>query len=299
MQSGRLFEIIYVLLERGGATVPELAERLEVSERTVRRDIDALSASGVPVYAARGRNGGVRLLDDFVLSRSLLSEREQDEILYALQSLRATGADVGANVLSRLNGLFRRGATDWIDVDFSGWGSGPADKQLFPLLRQAILDRRVLCFDYYASTGAGSHRTVEPLKLRFKGMGWYLQAFCRDRQGYRTFRLSRMENLALSDDTFAPRPTPPELDTAQPSLPMDHLTIRFDPALAFRVYDEFDRSQIEKQPDGSLLVHAAWPAGFWGCGYLLSYGAGAEVLSPPSMRARLREEAEKLTEKYR
>ena len=299
MQSGRLFEIIYVLLERGGATVPELAERLEVSERTVRRDIDALSAAGVPVYAARGRNGGVRLLDDFVLSRSLLSEREQDEILYALQSLRATGADVGANVLSRLNGLFRRGTTDWIDVDFSSWGSGAADKQLFPLLRQAVLDRRVLCFDYYASTGAISHRTVEPMKLRFKGMGWYLQAFCRDRHDYRTFRLSRMENLTLAADTFSPRPAPPELDAETQAVPMEHLTIRFDPALAFRVYDEFDRAQIEKQPDGSLVVRAVWPAGFWGCGYLLSYGAGAEVLSPPSMRDRMREETAKLSEKYR
>ena len=92
MQSGRLFEILYILLERGGATVGELAGQLEVSERTIRRDIDALSASGVPVYAARGRRGGVRLLDGFVLSKSLLSAREQDEILYALQSLRATGA---------------------------------------------------------------------------------------------------------------------------------------------------------------------------------------------------------------
>lgn len=298
MQATRLFEILYVLLERGAATVPALAARLEVSERTVRRDVDALSAAGVPVYATRGRGGGVRLLPEFVLSKSLLSAREQDEILSALQSQRATGMVEGAQVLSRLSGLFRREATDWIDIDFSNWGSGSAEKQLFSLLKQAILERRTVSFSYYASYGQASQRVVEPRRLCFKGMGWYVQAFCRERQDFRTFRLTRIEHLQLQDECFELRGSLPEIDSAENDVPMEPLTIRFSPAVAFRVYDEFDRASVVRGEDGSLLVKTNWPVGAWGFGYLLSFGADAEIVEPKEARDRFVAQTQKILQQY-
>ena len=300
MQSGRLFEILYILLERGGATVGELAARLEVSERTVRRDIDALSAAGVPVYAARGRRGGVRLLDGFVLSKSLLSAREQDEILYALQSLRATGAERDGALLTRLSALFRREAVDWIDADFSDWGDTGERRALFSLLKAAILEQRVLAFDYCGQNGQAARRTVEPAKLRFKGISWYLQAWCREKKAFRTFKLSRMEHVSLLDEQFVPHSPPPALDGAGAiSVPTTRIVVRFSPVVAFRVYDEFDRANITPQPDGSLIVQAEWPVGAWGAGYLLSYGSHAEILHPPALRRHVAEEAEKIAALYR
>ena len=299
MQSGRLFEILYILLERGGATVGELADQLEVSERTIRRDIDALSAAGVPVYAARGRRGGVRLLDGFVLSKSLLSAREQDEILYALQSLRATGAEQDGALLTRLSALFRRETVDWIDADFSDWGDTGERRALFEQLKAAILERRVLSFDYFGQNGQAARRTAEPVKLRFKGISWYLQAWCRERQAFRTFKLSRMEHVAVLDEHFAPHAAPPSLDgTGTVSVPTTRIVVRFSPAVAFRVYDEFERARIQPQPDGSLLVRTEWPVGAWGAGYLLSYGAQAEILHPPALRRHVFEEAEKIAALY-
>lgn len=299
MQSGRLFEILYILLERGGATVGELAAQLEVSERTIRRDIDALSASGVPVYAARGRRGGVRLLEGFVLSKSLLSAREQDEILYALQTLRATGAVQDGTLLTRLSALFRREAVDWIDADFSDWGDTGERRALFDLLKAAILERCVLDFDYYGQNGQATHRTAEPVKLRFKGISWYLQAWCREKQGFRTFKLSRMENVRLLEERFVPRDAPPALDgTGTASVPTTGIVVRFSPVVAFRVYDEFDRANITPQPDGSLLVQTEWPVGAWGAGYLLSYGSHAEILHPPALRRHVAAEAKKIMALY-
>ena len=103
MHTGRLFEIVYLLQSRPRMTARELAERFEVSVRTIYRDIDALSAAGVPVYAARGGGGGVGLLPGYVLDRSLLTDGEQDEILYALRAMAAAG--MGGAALEKLAGL--------------------------------------------------------------------------------------------------------------------------------------------------------------------------------------------------
>ena len=102
MQINRLFEIVYLLLERGSVTASELAERFEVSTRTVYRDVEALSEAGVPVYATRGRRGGISLMENFSLNRSLLTAKEQDEILFALQSMKATSAAECEGLLTRL-----------------------------------------------------------------------------------------------------------------------------------------------------------------------------------------------------
>ena len=114
MQSQRLFEIVFLLMERSPRTTGELAERLEVSTRTVRRDVEALSAAGVPVYTTRGRGGGVRLMDGYVLDRSLVTDADQAEILAGLATLRQTGATDDEGLAERMAQL---GATEAINLD--------------------------------------------------------------------------------------------------------------------------------------------------------------------------------------
>lgn len=152
MKNGRLFELLYLLVERRALTAGELAERFEVSERTIYRDVDALSAAGVPVYTQRGQGGGIRLMDQFVLDRCLLSPREQDEVLFALRALLSTGGLEGAEALERLSALFRREAEGWVEVDFTDWGSGEQERENFRIVREGILERRLLDFTYYASS---------------------------------------------------------------------------------------------------------------------------------------------------
>ena len=107
MQESRLFKIVYHLLDKGQATAPELAEKFEVSVRTIYRDIDALSGAGIPVYAEAGRNGGIHLMSDFVLDKAVLSEEEKQEILTALQSINLTN-NIGINqTLQKLSAIFR------------------------------------------------------------------------------------------------------------------------------------------------------------------------------------------------
>lgn len=162
MSNSRLFGILYYLIENGGATAPELADQFEVSVRTIYRDVDALSAAGIPVYAEPGRKGGIRLLNGFVLDRTLLSASEKEDILTALQSRIAAG-DMEAGLpatLTKLSALFRLDAPDWLEVDFSRWGDKPADNRTFNLIREAISRQRALRIRY-----AGSAREITERKI--------------------------------------------------------------------------------------------------------------------------------------
>ena len=217
MKDSRLFEILYLLMERRSVTAGELAQRLEVSERTVYRDIDALSAAGIPVFAQRGQGGGIRLMEQFVLDRALLSQAQQDEILFALQAILATGGGTEEDTLARLTALFRREGADWLEVDFTDWGSAPAERENFALVKGAILGHRPLSFTYYSSAGKRSRRTAEPARLVFKGGCWYLSAFCRQRQDWRIFRLVRMEDLTVEAGTCPPRRPPERLEIGRAS----------------------------------------------------------------------------------
>lgn len=286
MLADRLFQIVYLLLERGRMTADELARELEVSVRTVYRDVDALSAAGVPVCTAQGKGGGVTLMEGYVLDRAAFTGEEQRQLLTALQSL--PGRE-GAQALTKLSALFRCRETDWLRVDLSRWGAPGRDNEKFRLLKGAILDRRTVRFTYAGSQGLTRPRQVLPARLVYKGQGWYLQAWDTQREDFRTFRLSRILSPEVCAESFRRRLDPPDMDFSGDIPPLFRVEarLRFDPHLAFRVYDEFDEGCVTRQGDGSLLVEAVFPEDRWLYGYLLSFGAGVEILSPDSLRRRM------------
>ena len=120
MQMARLFEIVQILLNEKDVTAKKLAKHFEISVRTVYRDIEALMFAGIPIYSERGKNGGIRLMEDYVMDRALISDKDQNEILYALQSLKALNYPDNNKILSKLNSIFNRKSTNkWIEVEFS------------------------------------------------------------------------------------------------------------------------------------------------------------------------------------
>ena len=200
MQESRLFRILYYLLDKGHATAPELAEKFEVSVRTIYRDVDAISSAGIPIYVTTGRNGGIQFLDDYVLNKSFFSDSEKLEILSSLQSLSAVQYPEVDTILNKLGAIFQTSLTDWIDVDFSRWGSvAESENKLFRQLKQAIFENCEIAFDYHNAAGDSGKRNVYPYKLVYKDKAWYLYAFCLSRNENRLFRLSRIKNLILTE----------------------------------------------------------------------------------------------------
>lgn len=300
MQIDRLFQIVYILLLQETATARALAEKLEVTERTIRRDIDALSLAGVPVYTSRGRGGGISLLPGYALPGSLLTENEQQEILGALQGLSAIGG-AAPQALEKLGALFGSVGRDWIRADFSDWNGVQDDK--FEIIKKGIFTGRVIRFCYFGSNGESMVREAEPLLLWFKHRSWYLKAWCRVRGGMRLFRLSRMQGLELLEERFTPRDEelPEEAARQYPGSGQPAYTtflIKIDASEAYRVHDEFPPAQVQVGQDGSFLATMRCPADDWMVGYMLSFGPHAELLEPAFMRGRIQRQIQKMMERY-
>ena len=287
MSAGRLFAIVNYLLTHPRASAAELAGRFEVSTRTIYRDVEALSAAGVPVYAERGRGGGVRLMDGYAVGKALFTAEEQDRLLSALSLLSATAALPEKALLEKLSALFRRPAVDWIDVDFSRWGSEAAEHATFETIRRAILEKRLLRFDYIAADGKMAGRTICPAKLTFKHHAWYLQGFCLLRGAYRTFKIVRMCSVEALEERFAEALCPPPIAEMAGDGNRIWVTLRADPELETRLLEEFYGCEIEREPGGAFRVRAHLAGGDWLVHYLLSFGPHLSVLDPPGLREAL------------
>ncbi|OOM76145.1 YafY family protein [Clostridium sp. BL-8] len=300
MQINRLFEIVYILLNRKTITARELAEHFEVSVRTIYRDIDALSIAGIPVYTSKGKSGGISLTDNFVLNKSMLSEKEQEEILMSLKSLSVMKFLDVEPVFKKLSTVFNKEGVSWIDVDLSQWGSDSDEKDKFSLIKTAILNNRVVSFMYYNSNGEKSLRNVEPLKIIFKGQGWYLYGFCKLKNEFRIFKFTRIKKLNLQNDVFKRDIINDTLNISDKlhDIKMVTLNLKIHENMAYRVYDEFAEENIVKNADGSFNTIAIFPEGDWIYGYIMSYGEYAEVVEPDYIREIIKRKFEEGLKNY-
>ncbi|MDE6387308.1 MAG: YafY family transcriptional regulator [Lachnospiraceae bacterium] len=291
----RLLSIIYILMNKGTVTATELAERFEVSVRTIYRDIDTLGMAGIPVYTTKGRGGGISLTEQFVLNKMLVSKKEQKQILAALISLRETGVYEEEEILEKLGDFFMEKPESWVAIDFSDWSG--RRQELFGQIKDAILNRRVLQFDYYGQHGEMTHRCVEPVQLLFKEYTWYMRAFCRTRQAIRLFKVLRMKRVEALDETFDIRDDltvePPSENMGAPNLsvviedPEPEIILWIDKREAYRIYDRFDEDEITVLPDGHFEVHYRCTLDDWVYGLILSFGPSAIVLEPKSVRTEI------------
>lgn len=312
----RLLSIIYILMNKGTVTAAELAKRFEVSVRTIYRDIETLSMAGIPVYTVKGKNGGIRLTEQFVLNKMLVSKKEQQQILAALHSLKETGAQEETAILVKLGDFFMEKPESWVAIDFSDWSG--RRKELFNQIRDAILNRYVIQFDYYGQYGDMAHRCVEPIQLLFKEYTWYVRAYCRTKQDMRLFKVMRMKRVEVLEETFplknieALRQQPEDISmmenpapstahcTEIPSVygPAPEITLWIDKKEAYRIYDRFEEEEITVLPDGNFTVCLNCYVDDWIYGMVLSFGPSAQILAPEWMRSEMRRRIDAMRKLY-
>lgn len=295
MKNNRLFGIIYLLLSKDKMTARELADYFEVSTRTIYRDIEALSELYIPIYMSQGKNGGIQLLDHYKLDKTLLTDDDQKQILFSLQGINKLHIDQD-HVYEKMKNFFSKEDESWFDIDFTVWGNSDEHKQNFELIKNAIINKKRIQFSYFNSYGQYSQRMIEPLQLCFKHNAWYLCGFDHIKNDHRFFKLTRIKDLILTNESFdRTMKEIPQIDQKPKTI---KLVLLIDRSLAYRIYDEFDESSIIKQDNGDFLIHVELPFNDWIYGYILSFGDKIQVLEPEHVKQKIIEILQKSLKNY-
>ena len=302
MQINRLFEILYILINKKHITAKELSLHFEVSVRTIYRDIDILCSAGIPVYTSQGSGGGIFIEKSYILNNSALTDEEQEKIIVALQSIPSLNTDDNSKLISKLSGLFKKNYLSWIEIDFSRWGNNEQDNQKYILIKNSIIGHTVISFNYINSYGEATIRKICPVKLFFKSSSWYIQGFCLDKKDYRIFKISRLSSLKVSSEIFdiSELPLPPPLEIKTENCPfLIEVKLKFPSHLGYRIYDNFLPEEIKKTKDGNYVVTTSFPYDKWIYSFILSFGSEVEILEPEEIKTTLLSEIEKIKAIYK
>lgn len=300
MKIERLIGILSILLQCDRVTAPELAEKFEVSRRTINRDIEELNRAGIPICTMQGQNGGIFIMENYKMDRTVLTRKEMAEILTGLRSLDSVS---GSNWYGRLMEKLQVGASDFMRgngsvlIDLSAWSKEASAGQL-ETVRAAIDGRRYLEFAYYAPEGM-SRRRIEPYYLIFRWAGWYVWGWCTLREDFRLFKLNRMADIRLAEADFAARVAPlPDTSNTRVFPGGINLKALFQPQCKWRLVEEFGPRCFEEQEDGRLLFQREYTNRAYLVSWLLAFGDQAEVLEPADIREEIREVASRMADMY-
>ncbi|MCM1329389.1 MAG: YafY family transcriptional regulator [Ruminococcus sp.] len=296
MKIDRQIGILSILLQREKVTAAELAEKFEVSARTINRDIEDINAAGIPVVSERGYGGGISVMEGFKIDKTLLTSIEMQGILAGLSGLDSVSET------SRYRRLMDKLSPDavranGIIIDLSSWDkSAVSDKIEF--IRKAVNDSEKIAFKYYSPTG-DSERIIEPYSLIFQWSNWYVWGWCESRGDYRMFKLTRLADLRLAGEKFARREVPQySCDKLRHTKGEIQAEVKFDSSVKWRIIDEFGAEIPEFFEDGSSRIIFTWsdlPSFFL---YILGFGENAEIISPKEYRAEFKNLLKKILEKY-
>ena len=297
MKDNRLFRILYYILEKEKVTANELADKFEVSVRTIYRDIDSISSVGVPIFTTQGKGGGIKIDNEFILNKSLFDANEKEQIIAALQGLEKTNEAYKSELITKLSALFKIKNSNWIEIDFTSWGSNNTYQDLFNTLKIAIINKNIIFFSYISSKAEKINRRVKPIRLLFKEQDWYLYAFCLLRNNFRYFKLSRIKDLEVLainyEDNFENVVLKKELKYEN----IVNIKLKFDKSVAFRVYDEFNEAIVEDEK-ANLYVEIKIPNNYKLYNYIFSFGANVEILEPEEIRTQFKNMINEIAKKY-
>lgn len=291
MKSNRMFGILCILLEKEKITAKELADYFEVSVRTIHRDLLDLSSAGFPVTSQQGIGGGVSLLPDFRYSKTALNKEDMNVILAGIQGFASIDDSAKIKTLLaklRFNQNDKMLLENDIIIDFTSWNHNSRIIEKIKSIRIAIANYQLLEMEYYGGSGC-YHREIEPYKLIFKQENWYLFGYCKYKEDFRIFKVSRMADLHISDETFTEREdyTIPPLQSDFANESGISITVRMDKSLEFLAVDFFGLENMTRV-DNDIFVIFQTERTEWVISTFAGFGNKAEIIAPDSVRDEMK-----------
>ncbi|MBB6669384.1 helix-turn-helix transcriptional regulator [Cohnella nanjingensis] len=297
----RLISIIMILLKKDVVSTKEFTQLFNVSKRTILRDMETLSLSNIPIYSISGVNGGYGIMDEYKFDKRLLSSSDLENILTALSGLEQILISEEVEVTIKkieamVSPLSLKGS---IQLSFYDWEGRSEILQTLKTCQESILKRRLVSFDYIDKDGIKTNRIVEPYQLHFSEASWYLKGFCLHRMRYRTFKLSRIDNLNMDQKTYNPRDYLLEQEreaSYQPQL----VTIKalISPSIKDQFIERYGRKSIENYSSEFFLATIYVPQNSTGFQFLASFGTNLEIVEPKTYVEDFRMYLNKMVEKY-
>ena len=300
MKIDRLIGILSILLQEEKTTAPELAERFEVSRRTINRDIEDLCKAGIPIRTVQGTGGGISIMEGYRMDRTILTSKDMQMILAGLRSLDSVSkSSYYGQLMEKIqagSSVFVSGR-DSVLIDLSSWHKDSLVPKI-ATIQSAIENRHLLKFRYYAPS-KDSNRMIEPYYLIFHWSSWYLWGWCRDRQDFRMFKLNRMDELNETKQEFLCREVPmPDLSNEKIFPGGIKVKALFDADMKWRLIEEFGTRFFTETEDGRLLFSADYTDKESLVTWLMTFGTKVEVLEPSEVRDILRRNAKELLKIY-
>lgn len=289
MKIDRLIGILSILLQKEKVTAPELAEKFEVSRRTINRDIENLCKAGIPIRTSQGAGGGISIMEGFSMDRTLLTSKDMKMILAGLRSLDSVS---GSHYYGQLMEKIKPGASDIVTgndailIDLSSWNKDAIAPRI-STIQDAIEERTILAFDYYAPSGE-TQREIEPYYLIFKWSSWYVYGFCLMRQDFRMFKLTRMSKIRCMEHHFEIRNVQaPDLSSSRLYPPEIKVKAIVEPKMKWRLIEEFGPDCFTVREDGRLLFSGFYSDEDSLLAWILTFGDQIKLVEPDGLKEKL------------
>lgn len=302
MKLERLISMIYMLLNNEVVSASALAEKYDVSQRTIYRDIDAICAAGIPVVSYQGVNGGYGIIETYKMDRSLLGSYDIGSLITILHSMSTVFDDERAmETVRKLQTIQKEERSPNMSMDM---GSRRKYNESLRILRTAITTRNVVQFEYINGKNERANRSVEPVSLHYQNDSWYLFGYCRSRNDYREFRLSRIAHLLVMPERYERRhDATPKRMSFEEFRRGDHVDVllHFSNESLARALDFFYDAERSFNPDGSLTIKLKLDnaeGAKWLLNIVLSFGNEVEIVEPLELRQTLKENLEKMLQRY-